>query len=87
MSDINELAVHYFLGFEHPPKEILIDEYPPFFACSALVWAKNTNIMGFDPQVPFEKSSNYLFPSRGEVVGRTPRENMSFRPSKTDSLH
>ena len=28
VSDINELAVHYFLGLEHPPKEILTDEYP-----------------------------------------------------------
>ena len=28
VSDINELAVDYFLGLEHPPKEILTDEYP-----------------------------------------------------------
>ena len=28
VSNINELAVHYFLGLEHPPKEILTDEYP-----------------------------------------------------------
>ena len=28
-----------------------------------------------------------LFPTRGEEeVGRTPRENMSFKPSKTDSF-
>ena len=91
MSDINELAINYFLGLEQPLKEILTDEYPLHHSLPVLPsCGQGTQMLwNLNPKFHLKKALMVrdLFPSRGEgEVGKTPRENMSFKSSKTDSF-
>ena len=92
MSDINELAVNYFLGLEQPLKEILTDEYPLHHSLPVLPSCGQGTQMLWNLNLKFHLKRalmirDLIIPSRGEgEVGRTHRENMSFKPNKTDSF-